>query len=118
MNAILNERQTVNIHGNRMVLHEQASDVVISRELAEKQIFEPFETKLVLENICRGDWVIDVGANIGYYTLLFAQKVGQRGRVFAFEPDPENFELLEHNVRQNGYDNVVLVNKAVAEKTG
>lgn len=79
---------------------------------------ETFETELILSNIHPGDTVLDIGANIGYYTLLFARLVGPQGRVFAFEPDPRNFALLKLNVRQNGYTNVTLVPKAVAAKAG
>jgi FkbM family methyltransferase len=62
--------------------------------------------------------VVDMGANIGYYTLLFARLVGEKGKVYAFEPDKDNFAILKKNVQINGYKNVVLVNKAVSDKTG
>jgi FkbM family methyltransferase len=65
-----------------------------------------------------GDTVIDVGAFIGYYTLIFAKLVGKDGLVYAFEPDPENFALLRKNVEINEYKNVVLIQKAVADFTG
>lgn len=42
----------------------------------------------------QGDCVWDVGANVGYYTRLFSERVGERGKVFAFEPSPVNFERL------------------------
>lgn len=53
-----------------------------------------------------GDTVWDVGANVGYYTLQFAERVGGRGRVFAFEPSPVNFARL--SVACAGLDNVLL----------
>jgi FkbM family methyltransferase len=68
--------------------------------------------------IKRGDTVIDVGANIGYYTLIFAELVGKEGKVFAFEPDPDNFSLLKRNIEINHYQNVVLEQKAVSNCTG
>ena len=61
---------------------------------------------------------MDIGANIGYYTLIFARLVGETGRVFAFEPDPANFALLKKNIETNGYHNVVLEQKAVSSTTG
>jgi len=63
-----------------------------------------------------GDTVIDVGANIGYYTRLLSRLVGPNGTVFAFEPDPTNFSVLEKNTADLG--NVTIVNKAVSDDTG
>jgi FkbM family methyltransferase len=62
--------------------------------------------------------VVDLGANIGVYTLLAASLVGAQGRVYAFEPDPANYVLLEKNVRANGYRNIVCRQKAVSDKSG
>jgi len=67
--------------------------------------------------IKKGDTVIDLGANVGYWTLLFAELVGETGRVFAFEPEPNNFKMLKKNVEINNYKNVVLEQKAVSNKT-
>ncbi len=62
--------------------------------------------------------VVDLGAWIGYYTLLAASLVGEQGRVYAFEPDPANYALLEKNVQANGYRNVVCRQQAVSDKSG
>jgi FkbM family methyltransferase len=67
----------------------------------------------------RGDVVFDVGANVGYYTLLFSHLVGSRGQVHAFEPVPPTFELLAANVeRERRFDNVVLNDCALAAADG
>ena len=63
-------------------------------------VYEPFETKIMLESLRNGDVVIDLGAFIGYYTILFADKVGAEGKVFAFEAAPDNFALLSRNVKE------------------
>jgi FkbM family methyltransferase len=101
------------VHGHRMVL-----DARDSLELSVRGVYEPFQTQLVQAHVKRGDTVVDVGAHIGYYTLLFAKLVGEEGRVLAFEPHPDNFALLQRNVEANGYTNVYLAQKAVAEHTG
>jgi FkbM family methyltransferase len=62
--------------------------------------------------------VIDIGANIGYYTVHLSNLVGSNGTVFAFEPDPLNFSILEKNVKLNDCKNVVLINKAVSNSCG
>jgi len=59
---------------------------------------------------------VDVGANIGYYTVLLADKVGKNGKVYAFEPDIINFEILEKNIKANNLENVVAINVAVGSK--
>jgi len=81
-------------------------------------VYEPLETELVKKEVKKGDVVLDIGANIGYYTLILARLVGDGGKVFAFEPDPTNFALLRKNVEANGYNNVALVQKAVSNQTG
>ena len=80
--------------------------------------YEPLETRLFTSHIQNGHVVLDIGANIGYYTLLAARLVGPQGAVYAFEPDPDNFALLQKNIYQNGYQNVVLENQAVANENG
>ncbi|MBN1870873.1 MAG: FkbM family methyltransferase [Candidatus Omnitrophica bacterium] len=65
----------------------------------------------------KGMVVADVGANIGYHTLQIARSVGPEGKVYAFEPDPENYRLLVKNIRENNFKNIITVQKAVSEKT-
>lgn len=62
--------------------------------------------------------VIDLGAHIGYFTLLAARLVGKQGKVFAFEPAPNTYALLTRNIALNGYKNIVPVQKAVSNKMG
>ena len=61
---------------------------------------------------------VDVGANIGYYTLMAARLVGRAGVVHAFEPHAPMRHKLEENVRRNGFENVVLHPEALARETG
>jgi len=60
----------------------------------------------------------DVGANVGFYTLLFAKLVGARGRVFAFEPFHRNVEMLRRHVDMNEYRNVRLFSCALGDFDG
>ncbi len=80
-----------------MHVHDAAQDEV-SRRLLEEGLWEPFETSLFVRLVGPGDRVWDVGANLGYYTLLAAHLAGPEGRVEAFEPDPGNLERLAANV--------------------
>ncbi len=79
-------------------------------------LYEPGTTLLCKKLAKSGMRFIDVGANIGYYTLLFSKLVGPNGKIYAFEPAPEIFQLLKHNVRNKS--NVVLEQKAVSNNKG
>ena len=73
----------------------------------------------VLEQTVRAGWTaVDVGAHIGYMSLLLAKCVGPGGKVLAFEPLPENVALLLENVALNGYHNIRVESMAVAQGSG
>lgn len=65
-----------------------------------------------------GQVVYDLGANVGYVSLLFARVVGEQGRVFAFEPLPANQQRLRQNVELNSGLSIELVPAAAAERSG
>jgi FkbM family methyltransferase len=87
-------------------------------KLFRNGIYEPFETAIVRACVKPGDVVLDIGAHIGYYTLILANCVGTDGCVYAFEPDPANFRLLTRNVHSNHYRHVTLLKKAVSDRCG
>ncbi len=62
-----------------------------------------------------GGVCLDVGANVGLHTMVMSRRVGPAGRVFAFEPDPHNFRLLEANLRLNGAGNVTARQCAIGD---
>jgi len=74
------------------------------------------EIEFCKKEIKKGDTVVDIGANIGLFTLFFSKLVGTTGRVIAFEPDPENFDVLKKNIELNEITNVTLVQKGVSNK--
>ncbi len=78
--------------------------------------FEPKITKRFLQTLRFGSVVIDVGAWIGYYTVLAAKQVGSAGRVIAIEPHKGNFNRIERNVYLNDFQNVTLLNVAVGDR--
>jgi FkbM family methyltransferase len=101
----------IDVYGSRLRLDPGDSLYLGSHD------YEPYASKLVMGLLRPGDVAVDVGAMIGYYTVILAKHVDTHGRVYAFEPDPENFELLAENVRMNGYENVVLREAAVGATT-
>lgn len=81
-------------------------------------LYEPEETELLRKIVRKGAVVVDVGANIGWYTLLSAHLAGKTGKIVAFEPEPSNFSLLNESVKRNGFDNVFLFNNCVSNMEG
>lgn len=73
--------------------------------------FDLSATPKFLEVVGEGDVVVDCGANIGAYAHAFAEKIGESGKLYCFEPNPKAFKCLEYNL--HGRNNVVLVNAAV-----
>lgn len=105
--------QTVQIGNNEMFL-----DATDSLRLSISPEHEKSTVNLLKTKISKGDIVADLGANIGYFTLITAELVGPKGHVFAFEPDPVNFKILSRNINHNGYRNVTLIDAAVANFDG
>lgn len=79
------------------------------------KVFEPDVTDVILRLVRPGDFAIDAGANIGFFTLLMSKIVGPEGMVLAFEPDEPAFEALESNVGLNDVNNVALARHALWE---
>ena len=88
-----------------------------SNQISTFGIYEPFETEILKNEIKKGDFVIDIGASIGYYTLLFAKWTGSGGKVFSFEPNPIQFSILKKNCHLNNYENITLIQKYVSNKS-
>jgi len=81
--------------------------------------YEPEVTALISRLLKPGMTMVDVGAHLGYYTLLAKFKVGENGNVFAFEPDPYYFSLLLKNLERNRIiKGVYAYQMAVADKIG
>lgn len=72
--------------------------------------YEAFYTETISQYIKKGDVCLDVGANIGWYTTLFAKLCGIKGEVHAFEPVPQTFATLERNVALNDKPSNVFLN--------
>ena len=115
---------------NKPVVEVQGSKMYVNPEGLPKSYIKTFQayiisgsweqltTEMFKQVVKEGDVVVDLGANLGYYTLLAARLVGEKGKVYAFEPEPINYSLLLKNIELNGYDNIVAVQKAVSNVTG
>jgi len=110
---------TVDIHRvGQLKMFLNPYDIALTPIIMFRGQWEPSETRWFLKGLKEGDTFVDVGANVGYYTLIAAKLVGPTGRVYSFEPDPESFAILERNVRLNGFRNVVLEQKALSNEAG
>tara|TARA_B100001559_G_C16489946_1_gene617986 strand:+ start:609 stop:1553 length:945 start_codon:yes stop_codon:yes gene_type:complete len=94
------------------------NDEILSRSIVYDKIWEPETTKLIKNIIHEGDVAVDLGANIGYFTMLMANLVGTSGKIFSFEPEPQNFEILQKNIKQNHLKNVVANQSAIGDMNG
>ena len=105
---------SVNLDGNTLFID---SNDKLAVETYLKTEYEPGTTNFLKTILKKGMNVINIGANIGYFTLLAAREVGPTGKVFAFEPFPQTVELLKKNILVNGFENVTIESKAVSNKT-
>jgi FkbM family methyltransferase len=80
--------------------------------------YEPGTTRLFQDMVKPGMVVIDIGAHVGYFTLLAAKNAGPTGKVYSFEPEPNNYDLLIKNIEINEYANIAATKMAVSDHTG
>lgn len=116
---------TFNVHGGAnprtMKLDLDANlsnEKTILNFVSKGQYYEPEISQLMLRVLRDGDIAIDVGANVGFFTILSAALVGPTGRVVSFEPDPANRARLNNNYAINGYQHCTLVEHPVTDKPG
>ena len=83
-------------------------DVGVGDSLREYGEFSEAELILMLSFINEGDTVLDIGSNIGAFTIPFAKKVGFKGKVYAFEPQSFIFRILKENVKINKLSNIEI----------
>jgi len=106
---------SVRIEGVRLFANKP--DRILALILWKFKLLEGFEINLLKKIIYEGMTVIDIGANLGLYTSILSKLVGKKGKVFAFEPDPNNFRLLKKCIIKNNLGNVVLEQKAISSNT-
>lgn len=111
----------IDIQGSKMYINHTEKSLSMRRTLeayASNLVHEAATTKLFRSVVKKGDTVVDLGANIGYFSLLAASIVGKNGKVYSFEPEPKNFSYLKKNIEINGYTQIQANQKAVSDKKG
>ena len=103
---------------NEYKLEVIPGDLGISSELIMFKTHEPLTTKLLSKELKKGMICLDVGGNIGYYTLFESKIVGKDGKVIAIEPSPPNFQHLKKNLEIQDSANVDAYNFAAGDIDG
>jgi FkbM family methyltransferase len=106
----------IRIKGFKLYIY--LDDWAVGARIALRRSYEPHVTRAIEHALKPGGVFLDIGANIGYYTLLAAARVGPQGNVIAFEPNPHNCELLSKSVELNRFANVTLHAYAVSDQAG
>lgn len=107
------ELQLVRLDGFQMYIRKGD---LIGESIAYLRSYEPHVTRAIEQRLKPGGVFIDIGANIGYFSLLAATLVGPAGRVIAFEPNPQNCLLIRSSITSNAFSNIELHVNAVAER--
>jgi FkbM family methyltransferase len=98
-------------------IYVQEDDTSVGQHV-KRGAYEPHVTAVFRERVRPGMHVLDIGANIGYYTMLSASLVGPSGSVIAIEPNPASAKLLEASRRANSFDNVTVAQVAAGRELG
>jgi FkbM family methyltransferase len=93
-------------------------DLAVGNDLVVGRPYEPRIAAVLGRHVKPGMAVVDIGANIGYLTMLLASLVTPSGLVVAVEPNPENIKLLEASRRVNRFDQVLVMQTAAGRQTG
>ncbi len=96
------------------------NDLDVSQQIKESGWYkdEELESKFLKKKLQKGMRLLDLGANIGFYSIFARSIIGEKGLVISFEPFPKNANLIRKSVKLNHYDNVVVVEAAVSDKQG
>jgi FkbM family methyltransferase len=103
---------------NGITLFVNPSDTGVAAILVCTCRFEPVETALVRSVLRTGMTMLDIGANIGYFSLVASDAIGKEGHIIAFEPEPKNFSILMKNIHHSPVSNIEANQVALSDKDG
>ncbi len=99
-------------------MYVDPTDYAVGHTVARTRTYEPEVSSVLRQVLSPGGTLVDVGANMGWFSLLGASVVGPAGRVVAVEPNPANVALLASSVEENGFTNVQVFTVAASDRTG
>tara|TARA_B100001094_G_C18089379_1_gene749571 strand:- start:228 stop:1121 length:894 start_codon:yes stop_codon:yes gene_type:complete len=88
----------------------------LTRAVIRRGYWEQLETSSFIHHLQPGSLVIDVGANFGHYALVASKFVGKTGKILAFEPSAEGFQLLQSNISLLTFQNVIAVQAGLSDE--
>ncbi len=103
-----------NVLGLRMILDPH--ECVDSALLFMPQLHDHNEVSYLRSALCEGDVFMDIGANIGFYSLMASRCVGPTGKVYSIEAEPSTYEALVQNIELNGCENIVPINLGISNQ--
>ena len=107
------ERTEINLPDFKIVVNPY--DFSVGKDIIQNKKYEPDVSAVIKSHLKPGDTFVDIGANIGYFTLLAASIVSETGHVYSFEPNANNCKLISQNITLNNFSNVEIFPYAVAE---
>ncbi len=112
----LPEEKLIRVNNSEMIVYPSKGAIHTDLFIHKKR--EPLCTDYLMRSgvIKKGDIVLDIGANIGYYVLAEARVVGETGKIYAVEPVASNFKLLQLNVTLNNLTNVTSFQYAIGDR--
>ena len=113
-----NDTLLATVLGGRLKMFLPASDIGIMPHLALDGFWESWVTCAMLRMVRPGMRVVNVGANVGYYALLFAHLVGDKGRVVAVEPNHALCAMIDKSRHANGFNQLSVLRFAAADAPG
>jgi FkbM family methyltransferase len=115
----LGENRVLTTNPDGLCIYLDAFDTSLTPMILTRRTYEPGTTRLLSRIVRPGSRVVEVGANIGWHTLIAAERVGPSGMVKAFEPNPRMFDILHTNVFVNAlWDRCFVDQRAVGRSAG
>jgi len=113
-NKLFNEKGFFEFNLNNEIIINLYKDSILSRLIYDG--FEKEEIKYVISELKEGDFFIDIGTNIGLFSLFASKIIGDKGKIICFEPSPSTFSRLVENVQLNDFKNLNLRNIGLSNR--
>jgi len=110
-----NKHRPIDYYGGKIYLNLRESFAMMDRALG---VYEYWKTRLFFHLVKEKMTIVDVGVNKGYFSLLFARLMNDRGKVLSFEPDPDNCFWFRKSIQLNGYKCIRLFQNALLDREG